>query len=441
VTERQQSDEGRQDRKQLAGFDNARRTGLVAAFLVFGVFGVWAATAPIDGASRAPGSVAALSNNKTVQHLEGGIISEILVENGDHVQAGDVLLRLDATQSRAELGMVNAQIAAREALEARLLAERDGLDQIHFDTGIEEASPNQIAEMLSQREVFRARSEARKGQLAVLQQRIQQLESQLTGLRSMRESREMLVDSYGEELEEVRGLLADGFSDTNRLRSVEREYNTLRGELAELESNIVSTQVRIDETREEMEQVQREFYSEVVTRLGETRSELKNLRERRTALQDVVDRKAVLAPDSGIVNGMDLHTIGGVIGPGDPIGEIVPEGDELVISARVSPMDIDRVAINQEASVQFSSLSTQTTPRLSGTVISVSADTFQEEQSGAEYYRARIRVHPEELDKLGGISLVPGMPAEVFINSGARTLLQYLMKPLTAAVSRSFIED
>lgn len=441
MTERQQADTNELEDTLTSGFESARRTGLIAAFLVFGVFGIWAATAPIDGASYAPGTVTARSNNKIVQHLEGGIIREILVENGDRVEAGDVLLRLDATQSRAQLGMVNVQIAALEAMEARLLAERDGLDQIKFDTGIEEASQTQLAEMLSQREVFEARREARQGRIEVLQQRVNQLESQLEGMINMQESRQILVESYRQELDEVRGLLADGFSDTNRLRSVEREYNSLLGEVAELDSNITSTEIRISETREEIEQVQREFLSEVVTQLGETRSQLEDLRERRVALRDVVDRKDVLAPDAGIVNGMDIHTIGAVIAPGDPIGEIVPFGDELIIEARVSPTDIDRVAVNQEASVRFPALSAQTTPRLTGTVIALSADTFQDQQSGSTYYRARVRVNPDDLDQLSSTPLVPGMPADVLINSGARTLLQYLLKPLTAAVSRSFIED
>lgn len=441
MTDRNTTDDNALTEKLTSGFASARRTGLIIAFLVFGVFGVWAFTAPIDGAAHAPGTVTARSNNKVVQHLEGGIISEILAENGDRVQAGDPLVRLDATQALAQLGMVNAQLAAGEAREARLVAERDGLERVEFKKDISTASPNEVAEMLSQREIFRARREARLGEIDMLEQRVRQLRSQLEGLRIQHDSKQALVTSYAEELEEVRDLLADGFSDTNRLRSVERNYNTLRGEIAELESNIATTEMRITETQTEIEQVQREFYAEVVTQLGETRSQLEDLRERHTALLDVVERKVVRAPAAGIVNGMDIHTEGAVIAPGDPIAEIVPAGDELIIEARVSPMDIDRVAVGQDASVRFSALNAQTTPRLTGTVINLSADAFMDEQTGNSYYQARIRVEPSELDDVEGLVLVPGMPAEVFINSGERTLMQYLLKPLTNAMARSFIED
>jgi epimerase transport system membrane fusion protein len=429
------------DQTLTSGFASAKRTGLVVAFLVFGVFGVWASTAPIDGASHGPGTVTARSSNKSIQHLEGGIIAGILVENGDRVEAGDPLIRLDATQALAELGMVSVQIAAKEAKEARLLAERDGLDEIKFQTDIGEASPNEIAEMLSQREIFAARRESLQGQASVLEQRVSQLRSRLQGMREMRESREMLVQSHSEELDEVRGLLAEGFADTNRLRDVERNYNTLRGDLAELESEITSTEIRIGETESEIRQVQNEFFAEVVTELGQVRSELKDLHERRVAIQDVVTRKVVRAPDSGIVNGMDLHTVGGIIPAGEEIGQVVPASDELIIEARISPMDIDRVSVGQSASVRFSSLSARRTPRLTGTVINVSADAFTDRQSGTTYYEARIAVDPESLEGFSELALVPGMPADVFINSGERTLMQYLLKPLTTTMARSFIED
>lgn len=441
MTETDKTDDSALMEKLTSGFYSARRTGLIIAFLVFGVFGIWSVTAPIDGASHAPGTVAARSNNKVVQHLEGGIINEILVENGDRVEAGDPLVRLDATQARAELGMVRVQLAAAQAREARLLAERDGLEQIEFETDISTASPNEVAEMLSHRAIFQARREARTGRIHMLEQRIDQLRSQLVGLRGQQESKQVLMESYAEEQEEVRSLLADGFSDMTRMRSVERNYNTLRGEVAELDSTIASTEMRIEETRSEIEQVQRDFQAEVVTELGETQSRLKDLRERLVALEDVVERAVVRSPDNGIVNGMEIHAEGAVVAPGDPIAEIVPAGDELIIEARVSPMDIDRVAVGQEASVRFSALSAQTTPRLTGTVINVSADAMTDQQNGTTYYQSRIAVDPSELESLRDAILVPGMPADVFINSGERTLMQYLLKPLTNAMARSFIED
>ncbi len=398
-----------------SGFTSAKRVGLIIAFLVFGVFGVWASTAPLESASHAQGSVAARSHNKVVQHLEGGIISEILVENGDVVAEGDVLLRLDTTQSRSELERVNAQLTTARAREARLLAERDGLEQIRFPEDVK-MDAEVRSERESQRQIFEARRQAHQGGIDVLEQRIQQLRSRLTGLRAMHGSKEELLQSYATELEEVQGLLADGFSDTERLRSVERNHATLRGEVAQLASDISSAEEQISETRMEIEQQRREFRSEVVSQLGETRSQLKDLRARRTALQDVLERKTVRAPAAGIVNGMEVHTVGGVIGPGDQIAEIVPEGDELIIEARVSPIDIDRVEVGQEATVRFTSFSRQTVPSLTGNVINVSADAMTDQESGQTYYRARIGVEPDELDQLGNLTLVPGMPAEVFIS-------------------------
>jgi membrane fusion protein, epimerase transport system len=424
-----------------SGFTGAKRTGLIAAFLVFGVFGVWATTAPIDGASHAQGTVTVRSHKKLVQHLEGGIIADILVSNGSVVAAGDPLFLLDATQSRAQLDIVRAQMTAGKALEARLIAERDGLDSIEFPDELRLIDVEAAVEIESQTRIFNARRDARVGRVNMLEHRIEQLQSRLVGLREMQSSKEELMNSYRSELEEVRELLSDGFSDTNRLRQVERSYASVRGEIAELSSNIAATEMQISETRMEIVQVEREFQSEVVSHLGETQSRLKDQQEQRVALQDVVNRKVVRAPDAGVVNGMEVHTIGGVIPPGAPVAEIVPEGDELIIEARVSPVDIDRVAVGQSAYVRFTSFSAQTTPNVTGTVIHVSADAIYDQQTGLSHYMTRISVDPDELEAHGNLILVPGMPAEVFISSGARTLMQYLLKPITSAMARSFIED
>lgn len=441
MTDTPDYDEQSLNKSLAAGFVSAKRTGFIVAFLVFGVFGVWATTAPIEGASHAPGTVVVRSHKKVVQHLEGGIIGQILVDNGDHVRMGDPIVLLDGTQSQAQLQMVNAQLTASKALEARLIAERDGLDSIDFPHELRLVDAGAAVEMQSQTRIFEARREARTGRTEMLEQRIEQLQFRLVGFRAMLDSKEDLVISYREELDEVRALLSDGFSDTTRLRAVERNYASLRGEVAELEANVSSTEMQINETRMEIIQNRREFQSDVVSQLGETQNRIKDLQEQRGALQDVVTRKVVRAPDSGVINGMEVHTVGGVIGPGAVIAEIVPEGDELIIEARVSAIDIDRVAVGQDASVRLSAFSAQTTPSITGTVIHVSADAIFDQQTGASYYLARIGVEESELASLGDVTLVPGMPAEVFISSGARTLMQYLLKPITSAMARSFIED
>lgn len=422
------------------GIEASRRTGLIIAFLVFGVFGVWAATAPIEGAAHAQGTVTVRSYKKTIQHLEGGMISRIYVQNGDYVEAGEALVEIDSTQSVAQLGIAAAQLAAVSALEARLLAERDGLDGVQFPAALDSADANARAEMAAQQQIFAARKAAREGGIAVLEQRIEQLHSRVTGLHAVRASKEELAASFGEELADTRILLEQGFSDKLRLRNLERSHATYKGEAAELLSSIASTEMQIGETRLQILQMDNEFRAEVVGQLSETQTRLKDLNERMTALSDVVQRTVIRAPESGVVSGMQYHTEGGVIAPGAPIAEIVPQGDELIIEARVSLVDIDRVHTGQEATIRFSSFGNRT-PTLFGTVLNVSADAMADQNTGMPFYLARVAVTPDSLAALGSLTLIPGMPAEVLIASGERTFLQYLMKPFANAVARSLRED
>lgn len=422
------------------GFAGAKRTGLIMAFLVFGVFGVWAMVAPLDGAAHAPGTVTVRSYKKTIQHLEGGIVSDILIQNGSVVSAGDPIMIMDSTQPLAQLEIMTGQLAAQTALEARLIAERDLLEDVAYPAVLLDGDENEQVEMAAQNQVFEARKSARDGNTEVLEQRIEQLKSRIIGLQAMKEAKQELSLSFGEELADVKSLLEDGFSDKNRLRELERAYASLRGEVAELGANIASTEMQIGETRMEILQYDRQFRSEVVTELSETQSRLKDISERYTAFQDVVTRTIVRAPVAGVINGLRIHTVGAVLNPGLPIADIIPQGDELLIEARVSLIDIDRVSEGQDASIRFSSFSGQT-PNVFGKVLSVSADALMDEHTGASYYLARITVNPESIVDLGDLVLVPGMPAEVFIASGSRTLMQYMLKPLSNAVARSFIED
>jgi membrane fusion protein, epimerase transport system len=417
-----------------------KRIGLLIFFLVFGVFGVWASVAPIDGAAHASGVVTVRSNKKVIQHLEGGIVRQILAQNGDVVAAGDPLMILDNTQSMAQLEIGNTQYVALKALEARLVAERDGLEQVVYPASLLHADSDAQAEIDIQNQIFEARRNALRGSVTVLEQRIEQLQSRLGGMRALRESKVELSESFAEELDEVRELLAEGFSDRNRLRELERNASRLRGEAAELTAAISSTEIEIGETRLQILQQEREFQNDVVTQLSDTQTRLRDVSERLTALRDVVSRTVITAPDSGIVNGLQIHTIGGVVNPGTPIAEIIPQADELIIEARVSPVDIDRVAVGQHTNIRFSSFS-NAVPNIDGRVIHVSADAFVDQQSGMSYYTVRIEVTPDGLAELGNLVLVPGMPAEVFISTGARTLVQYMMKPVTSALARSFIED
>lgn len=427
-------------RSLVDSIDTPKRIGMLIFFLVFGVFGAWAAFAPLDGAAHAPGAVAVRSNKQVVQHLEGGIVRELRARNGDHVEAGQPLLVIDRTQPLAQLEIVNAQHLALRALEARLIAERDGLEQIQFPLDLASMEGNAQAEIASQIQIFRTRKATLDGSIEVLEQRIEQLRSRLTGLRALQQSKQELADSFSEELEDVRSLLSEGFADRNRLRELERNGAQLRGEAAELVASVASSEIEISETRLQILQLRREFQNELANQLADTQTRLKDSFERVSALSDIVSRTVVTAPVSGIVNGMQAHTIGGVVSPGTVIAEVVPQTDELIVEVRVMPMDIDRVALNQDATIRFSSFG-NAVPSIFGRVIHISADSFIDQYTGVPYYSARVEVTPEGMQELGNLTLIPGMPAEVFIATGSRTFLQYMMKPITNALARALIED
>lgn len=420
--------------------EGPKRVGLIIIFLVFGVFGVWASIAPLGSFANAPGTVNVRSYSQVVQHLEGGIISDIKVQNGDVVEAGQPLLEIDNTQPLAQLEIVNSQFVALKAREARLIAERDQLDEVEFPESLDSSNANARQEMAAQTSIFKSQKASRESSIEVFEQRIGQLQSKLNGLGALKSTKEELAASYAEQLSDVRELLSQGFSDKNKLRELERNVATLKGEAAELAANISSTEIEIGETRLQIILTEREFQNEVANQLGETQTSLKDTRERTNALQDIVSRTIVRAPASGIVSGMQFHTIRGVVQPGIPIANIVPQSEELIVDAQVSPNDIDRVATGMDATIRFSAFGSSV-PTIFGEVINLSADRIIDEGTGMPYYLARVVVTDEGRDNLGDLILLPGMPAEVFINTGSRTFMQYLFKPFSNALARSFIED
>ncbi len=423
------------------GIEAPLRVGLTIAFLVFGVFGLWSLLAPIESAAHAQGSVTPRSYKKPVQHLEGGIVKEVLIQNGDVVKAGDVLFVMDSTRPLAELGILQGQLLSLLAMEARLLAERSNAEQVTYPPELVEAGARGELEINAQNQIFNTRKAALEGNVAVLEQRISQLKASIDGMKAQRESREELAASYGEELETVKSLLSEGYDTRPRLREVERAHATATGDVAELTANIASTEIRIGETQLEIQQAQNTFQTEVAAQLSETQNQLKDTRERITTLSDIVSRTEVRATDSGVINGLKVHTSGTVIPPGEVIAEIVPQDDELVIEAMVSIGDIDRVAEGQDASIRMTTLNARRTPNIEGRVLSVSADTTVDQRTGTAYYTARIAVTEESLAELQDVALVPGMPAEVFIATGSRTFMQYITKSISDSWARSFRED
>lgn len=420
-----------------------RMIGFTILLLVFGGFGSWAALAPLDSAALAPGVVTVKNYRKTVQHLEGGIVKDIRVRDGAEVKAGDLLLVLDDTQARAELEILRGQRFAAVATEARLKAERDEKKTIVFPELMGADDPRAREAIASEKQQFTAREQAKDGEIEVLEQRIGQLDSQVNGLKALIDSKKQLLHSFEEEINDNEALLSEGYVDKQRLRDVQRQKASLKGEVAEHNANIAGINVQAGETRLQILQLKKDFRAQVVEQLSEVQTRVFDLEERVNAIQDRVARSEIYAPADGMVLGMSVHTVGGVISPGTPILDIVPESDELIIEAELSPNDIDRVAAGMPADIRFSAFKSATTPVIEGEVVNISADRLVNEQTGMPYYLARVEVTQVGAVKLanGELNLLPGMPAEVLVNTGARTLLEYLVAPATNAFARSMIED
>ncbi|MDP2098670.1 MAG: HlyD family type I secretion periplasmic adaptor subunit [Methylobacter sp.] len=421
---------------------NVRNIGAAIVFVTFGIFGVWAFFAPMDSSALAPGTVVVESYRKTVQHLDGGIVAKILIKDGDVVTEGQTLITLDDAQIKAQLEIARSQNITLAAQVARLRAERDQLKKIDYPALLNDGDdPRTIEAKNSESNVFHARRNAYDGQIAVLNQRISQISSKINGLQGQVSSKKQLLASYGEEIRDLKELLAEGFADKQRLRDLQRNHALQSGEIAQLNAEIATNQMLISETRLQILQVQKQFQEEVAGKLSEAQALLNDAQERLSANQDKLNRVEIKAPASGMVLGLTVHNESSVITPGRPILDIVPQDAKLVIEAQVSPMDIDRVVVGLEAEVRFSAFKQSKTPKMDGRVTHLSPDNLTDERTGATYYLARVELTPESREKLGDMQLLPGMPAEVLINTGERTLFEYLAQPATNAFARAFIED
>ena len=419
-----------------------RAIGIAVLLGTVGVLGTWSYLAPIDSAASASGFVTVKSHSKTVQHLDGGIVKELIAKDGDIVNEGDILLTLDGSEIKAQLEILRGQQITFAAQVARLTAERDRLGLVNYPKEVQNLSDARVIEaQQSENQIFNARKNAHEGEVSVLNQRISQLNSRIQGLQGQKTSKQELKASYSEEAKDLRELLAEGFADKQRLRDLERSLSASTGEIASLSSEIASSEMQIGETRLQILQIQKQFQEEVANKLSEVQAQLYDINQRLTATIDKVNRIQIKAPSAGRVMGLSIHNVGGVITPGRPILDIVPQGEELIIDARVSPMDIDRVHVGLVAEVRFSAFKQALTPKMMGKLINLSADKLTDERTGAPYYSAKIELTPDSYAKLGDMELIPGMPADVLINTGERTVFEYLMQPITNAFARAFIED
>jgi len=419
-----------------------RAIGMAVLLGTVGILGTGSYLAPIDSAASASGFVTVKSHSKTVQHLDGGIVKELIAKDGDIVSEGDILLTLDGSEIKAQLEILRGQQITFAAQVARLTAERDRLGLVNYPKEVQNLSDARVVEaQQSENQIFNARKNAHEGEVSVLNQRISQLNSRIQGLQGQKTSKQELKASYTEEAKDLRELLAEGFADKQRLRDLERSLSASTGEIASLSSEIASSEMQIGETRLQILQIQKQFQEEVANKLSEVQAQLYDINQRLTATVDKVNRIQIKAPSAGRVMGLSIHNVGGVITPGRPILDIVPQGEELIIDARVSPMDIDRVHVGLVAEVRFSAFKQALTPKMMGKLTILSADKLTDERTGAPYYSAKIELTPDSYVKLGNMELLPGMPADVLINTGERTVFEYLMQPITNAFARAFIED
>lgn len=416
--------------------------GFIVVLLLFAGVGGWAATTEISGAVIASGTVVVDSNVKKVQHPTGGVVGEILVSDGDLVNAGDVLVRLDETITRANLQMLSQQIDELEIHAARLKAERDEAQSFAIPADLSKrVSEQEIANILhGERSLFTSRRKASVGETSQLRERIAQLQEEIAGLNAQKSSKATEIELIGKELEGLEKLEAKQLVTTAKMMALRREAARLDGERAQLQAAAAQSKGKIAEIELHILQREQELKTEIVKELRESQSKISELSERAVAARDQLKRVDIRAPQAGYVHQLAVHTIGGVINPSEPLMLIVPEHDKLVIEAKIETFNIDQVRTGAEAAIRFPAFNSRTTPEITGTVTRVSADLTHDERTGISYFLVRVAIPDTELAKLGDHKLIPGMPADVQIRTAERTALSYLVKPIEDQISKAFRE-
>ena len=430
-------------RRRDMGIRASMTTGLVVVAVFVGGFGTWAAVAPLESAAIAPGIIGVSTERRTVQHLEGGIVDEILVADGDRVAAGQTLIVLDDTAARAALDLLEGQYRSAVALNARLEAERDDRPAIGWPAWLADAALDDGAAaevMATQERIFRARAVSLANQRAIHRRRIEQLREESAGLAGELAAQDRRRALLAEELEGVRELVERGLEPKPRLLEMERAEAEIVGARVRNQARIAGIAQTIDETRLVIDELGNVRLAEVVAELREVETRLSDLRERLAAARDVVARTRVAAPVAGTVMALQVFTEGGVVAAGQRLLDVVPANDRLVIEARVAPNDIETIALGLAAQVRLTAYSQLGAPRLTGRVVRVSADRLADPRTGASWYEARIALDPDQ-PGLASLALVPGMPAEVMIVTGARTPVDYLLKPIVDSLGRALREE
>lgn len=417
--------------------------GLTAMFLFAGTATAWSVIARIDSAVVAQGTVVVESNIKKVQHPSGGVVGAIYVREGQRVTEGQVVVRLDETATRAALGIVINELTSTRVRAARLLAERNSATHVVFppDILMRSASETEVRDLIEgEMRVFASRLTMRRGLKAQLDERIGQLNEEVKGLTGQQRSLETQLQVARYELGELRELEAKKLIPRPRITALEREIARNEGALGETVGRTLSSKGKIAETQLQVLQLDNDHMTEVSKELREAETRINELQDRRIAAEDQLRRIDIRAPISGIVHQLSVHTVGGVVNQTDALMLIVPETDRLIVEVRIQPQDIDQIHAGQPARIRFTSFNQRTTPEVMGKLIRVGGDLTKETQTGISYFLAGIEVHEEELAKLAGLKLLPGMPADAFMKTGDRTFASYLMKPLSDQMHRSIRE-
>jgi HlyD family secretion protein len=421
--------------------------GIAAILISVGGVGGWAATTHLAGAVIASGTLVVESNVKKVQHNTGGYVGEILVREGSEITEGQVLIRLDDTLTRATLGIVQSQLDQFLAKEGRLIAERDGEDQITFaETLLARLQDAKVQRAIAgERKLFESRRSVSDGKRSQLRERIAQTENEIRGLTAQQEAKASEIGFIAEELKGVADLFKLNLVTIVRYMALQRDQARLQGERGQFMADIARARGKIAETELQIIQLDHDFRTEVLRDLREAEARIAELQERVNAAQDELRHADIRAPQNGIVHQLAVHTVGGVIGKGETLMLVVPRQDALIIEAKVSPTDIDQIAVGAPVRVRVMAGNRRTAPQLEGVVTIVSADLTREQPSagGGEqkaYYIVRIALAQNEVKRLGELQLVPGMPVETYIRTTDRTPLDYLLKPLEEQIARTFRE-
>jgi membrane fusion protein, type I secretion system len=431
------------------GLEGAQRSirlhliiGLAVVMVLAGGLGGWASTQEISGALIAPGQIVVESNVKKVQHPTGGVVGELRAHDGDVVKAGDIVVRLDDTVTKANLAIVTKNLDAALARAARLEAEQRGLDRIGFSPQLtaRAGDPDVVSVMASEGKLFDVRVNGRVGQKAQLRERITQLNEEIGGLTAQAAAKDQEIALVEKELAGVKQLYDQHLVQISRLTTLQRDAARLNGERAQYVASRAQAKGKITETELQIIQVDKDMVSEVSKDLRETNDKIGEFVERKVTAEDQLRRVDIRSPQNGVVVQSTVHTVGGVITAGDAIMLIVPQSDDLQVEAKVNPQDIDKLQIGQKTLLRLSAFNQRTTPELNGVVTRVSADVTTDQRSGQSYYTIRVSMPAAEIARLGDAKLIPGMPVEAFVQTGDRTMMSYLMKPLSDQLMRAFRE-